>query len=161
MSELRSFKVTSTEDAKQALDYFNAFHDGWIKRMIITSCDELNDDGHVCTGLFHVVMDVIHNNYPGTASPIRPYGQLVQLEFHNVQDIFCDLSAAYVGNTIMSFTIHAANRRRGDINPVEVCLALRLARQYYYRDQRLHELRESQMFTFSDATFGERAGPER
>lgn len=129
--------------------------------MVITSHDEIDEVGHVITGLFHVVMDVVHNNYgwdpdkPVEQASLRQNNQVIRLEFHNAQDIFCDLNAAYMGNTIMNITVHAANRRRGGVNPVETCLALRLARQYYYREQRLYELRESQVFTFSEATFTE------
>ena len=63
---------------------------------------------------------------------------------------------AYLGNTVISLSIANASRRRaGQVRLTEECLGLRLGRHYYVEEQRRYELRESQLFTFTDAVFEE------
>ena len=44
MNEPSSFLVSSAAEAAKVLDYFNAFHDGFMKRVNIISGDEINED---------------------------------------------------------------------------------------------------------------------
>ena len=73
MTEPSSFLVSSAAEAAKALDYFNGFHDGFMKRINIISSDEIDEDrGQSCTGLFEVGIDFAHYNYQdGTRRFIR------------------------------------------------------------------------------------------
>ena len=153
---MTSFTVTSTETATGALDYFNGFHDGFMKRIVIESQDRMEEDrGQTCTGLFDVEIDFAHYNYADGAAPFHPYNQIVRADFRNVQDILADFHVGYTGNTVISLSIANASRRRaGEVVP-EACLAVRLGRHYYVENERRYEFRESQLFTLTDAVFEE------
>jgi hypothetical protein len=162
MSELTSFAVFSEETAAQALDYFNGFHDGFMQRIVFESQDRINEDlGQSCTGVFDVTIDLAHYNYAEGAEPLHPHNQIVRAEFRNVQDILVDFGEGFLGNTIIALSMIPVNRRRGGQTATEQCLGLRLARHYYIEEHRRYELRESQMFTFTDATFVERPSARR
>ena len=156
MTEPSSFLVSSAAEAAKALDYFNGFHDGFMKRLNIISSDEIDEDrGQSCTGLFEVGIDFAHYNYQDGNAPFHPYNQLVHARFRAVQDIFCDFRDGFLGNTIISLSVAPANRRKGGTTATEPCLGLQLARHYYFEEFRRYELRQSQLFTFAEATFGE------
>jgi len=159
---MTSFTVTSTQTAAGALNYFNGFHDGFMKRIVIESQDRMEEDrGQTCTGLFDVEIDFAHYNYADGAAPFHPYNQIVRADFRNVQDILADFHVGYLGHTVISLSIANASRRRagqvviGRMVAPEECLGLRLGRHYYVENERRYELRESQLFTFTDAVFEE------
>ena len=59
------FIIKTIDDAQNALDYFNHFHDGLIKELSMVSRDELGDDGsQSCTGQFDISLGIRHQNYP-------------------------------------------------------------------------------------------------
>ena len=156
MSEPASFRVSSVEEGAKVLEYFNGFHDGFMKRIGIESRDEICEDlSQTCTGLFDVEADLAHYNYQMGAEPLGPHNQVVRAVFRNVQDIFFDLSEGFGGNTIIRLSIVSANRRKGGEAATEQCLSLRLGRHFYLEAHRRYEFRESQLFTFTDATFVE------
>jgi hypothetical protein len=154
-----SFAVSSEASALKVLDYFNGFHDGFMKRMVIQSEDRIEEDlSQTCTGVFDVEIDFAHYNYPDGAAPFHPSGHIVRAQFHHVQDILIDLGGKFLGNTIIALSIAAASRRKGGETATEPCLGLRLARHYYLEEERRFELRETQLFTFTGATFVEAPG---
>jgi len=156
MSDRGSFSVSSVEEATTVIDYFNGFHDGFMKRIAITSQDEIGEDrSQSCTGAFDVEIEFAHYNYQRGQEPLQPYGQIVHASFHNVQDLFCDFREGFLGNTIICLAITAWNRRKGGSSATERCLELRLTRSYYFEEYRRYERRESPLFTFTDATFRE------
>lgn len=76
------------------MEYFNAFHDGFIKRIEITSKDEVTPEkSQICTGLFEVTVIIAHYNYDQGR---QPYNRLIRFAFTNVRDIHMDFRA--VGN---------------------------------------------------------------
>ena len=100
MSELQTFRVSSPEEAATAFDYFNGFHDGFMKRIDIASRDVIDEDhGQSCTGLFDVEIEFAHYNYSDGEAPFHPYNQIVHAVFRDVQDIFCDFREGFLGNT--------------------------------------------------------------
>lgn len=148
------FEVTSVDEGRAALDYFNGFHDGFMKRIAIVSQDDIGEEyAQSCTGRFDVEIDFAHYNYRFEDRP--PHDQIVRAVFHDVQDIFCDFSEGYVGNPISSLYVHAANRRRGGTTTVEPSIALSLERSFLLEEHRRWETRRMQFFTFSAATFSE------
>ena len=163
MSEPVEMKVTSVEEAAKVLNYFNGFHDGFMKRIVITSQNDMDRNDEDLAAQTGVVFDVqivfAHFNYgyePGKSyeRPMRPHNQIIHAEFHNVQGLFCDFSEGFLGNYIMELRIHPANRRYGGGSGTQQCLALYLSRHYHLDDHRT-ELRESQFFTFTEAMFRE------
>ena len=156
MRELANFRISSVEEAARILDYFNGFHDGFIKRIVVESHDEIHTDlSQSTSGVFDVEIDFAHYNYPKGAEPFHPHNQIVRAEFENVQDIFCDLREGFLGNTIIRLSIVSASRRKGGETGTEPCLGLMLGRHFYWEEYRRHEFRESQLFTFTSATFVE------
>jgi hypothetical protein len=149
MSELKRLVISSEETAASALDYFNGFHDGFMKRIVVESRDRIDEDqSQSCTGLFDVHIDFAHYNYADGAEPFHPHNQIVRAEFRDVQDILFDFQSGYLGNTIIGFSIVAASRGR---------LELRLSRHCYLEGERRHELREMRLITFREAVFAEQA----
>ena len=156
MKNAPSFVIHSEESAARALDYFNGFHDGFIRRIVLESRDRIHEDlSQSCSGVFEVKMDISHYNYRDGAEPFHAYNQIVRAEFRNAQGILLDLGEGFLGNTIISLTITAGNRRRAGESSRAPCLSLHLARHYYLEQERRHELREVALFTFTDATFTE------
>ena len=156
MSGLTGFLVSSEETAAKALEYFNGFHDGFMKRIVFASQDRISEDlSQSCTGVFDVEIDFAHYNYSAGAEPFHPHDQIVRAEFRHVQDILIEFRDGFLGNTIIGLSITPGNRRSAGQMATEQCLGLRLARHYYLEEQRRYELRESQLFTFTDATFVE------
>jgi hypothetical protein len=160
MTEPAKYLVSSEESAARALDYFNGFHDGFMKRIAIESHDEMGaDQSQSCTGLFDVVIEFAHYNYANGQAPFHPHNQIVHAEFRNVQDIVADFRYEFMGNAIIGFSIVSVTRRAAG-RTGERALGLRFSRHFLLADQRRHELRESQLFTFTEATFIELPGKE-
>ena len=161
MSAWANFDISSTGEAAKALDYFNGFHDGFMKRIIITSRDEIDENhGQSCNGVFDVEIDFAHYNYRHGDEPFHPYNQIIHAGFRNAQNIFCDFNEGFLGNTIISLSIVPENRRVGGTTSTEECLSLRLGRHFYMEENRRFEFRESSLFTFTDATFREQPSEE-
>ena len=146
MSGPKRFIVSSEQTAARALDYFNGFHDAFMKRIVIVSQDRIEPDfSQTCTGVFDVEIDFAHYNYPLEAEPFHPHDQIVRAQFRNAQDILAEFRDGFLGNTIISLSVTTANRRKGGQTATEPCLGLRLGRHYYLEAERRHELRESQL----------------
>jgi hypothetical protein len=156
MTERATYLVSSEESAARALEYFNGFHDGFMKRIVIESRDEMGEDqSQSCTGVFDVVIDFAHYNYADGGAHFYPHNQIVRGEFRNVQDIVVEFREGFIGNTIIGFSIVSVNRRAGGQTREEEALGLRYSRHFLLEDKRRYELREVQLFTFTDATFVE------
>jgi hypothetical protein len=148
--------ISSLDEGRQVFDYFNGFHDGFMKRMEIVSQDEIDEDhGQQCTGVYDVVVDFAHYNYADGDSPFHPYNQIVRARFRDVHDIFCDLQPGYLGNTISALSVTPKMRITTLGGTPEECLGLQLARNFYIEQHRRFELRQSELFTFKDAVFEE------
>ncbi len=148
------FEVSSVDEARAALDYFNGFHDGFMKRISILSQDDIDEEyGQSCTGRFDVEIDFAHYNYRFEDRPA--HDQIVRAVFRDVQNIFCDLSEGYVGNTIQVLYVNAVNRRQGGTTTVESAMVLSLERSFLLEQHRRWESRRTEFFTFSEATFHE------
>jgi hypothetical protein len=149
-----TFEVSSVDEAREVLDYFNGFHDGFMKRIAIVSQDDIDEEyAQSCSGRFDVEIDFAHYNYRFDDRP--PHDQIVRAVFRDVQDLFCDFSEGYVGNTIQCLYVHAANRRQGGTTTVEPAMVLSLERSFLLEQHRRWESRRTDFFSFSAATFSE------
>lgn len=156
MDERARFEIESVHQARAALEYFNGFHDGFARRIALTSQDRMEEDGsQTASGVFDVEIDFAHYNYARGGRPLQPPGQLVRGTFRAVQDIFLDLREGFLGNSIIRLSVVPVRRRAGGSTAAEDSLALWLARHFYLEEFRRHELRESQIFTFATATLVE------
>lgn len=84
------YVVESAEQAARAADYFNGFHDGFIRRLTLISHDSFEDrDTHVTTGLLDLEIVFAHSNYR-EGQP--RFDQLVQARFSRVRDLRVDFT---------------------------------------------------------------------
>ena len=91
-----ALRITNRADADQILEHFNGFHDGFIKRLEVTSRDRFSivEPGdpaiaHELTGRFDAVIDIAHYNYPVGA--LQPFDQAIRCRFADVRDLCLDL----------------------------------------------------------------------
>lgn len=153
----RQFEVNSAAAADSALDYFNGFHDGFIRRIEIVSRDRFEEIGaQTADGIYDVTIDFSHYNYRSGEEPFHPVDQIVEAEFGDVEDILVDLARDYLGSPITALYIEAERRRRNLMPEPEDCLALSWGRQRYVEEERRYEFRKERLFTFSRAEFRER-----
>jgi hypothetical protein len=67
------------------LEYFNGFHDGFIRRLSLISHDTFEDrDTHITTGLLDLEILFAHSNYRAGQPP---FDQLVQARFFQVRGL--------------------------------------------------------------------------
>src|SRR5215470_3098824 len=79
------YVVASAEQAAAVVEYFNGFHDGFIRRLSLISHDTFEDrDTHVTTGLLDLEILFAHSNYRAGEPP---FDQLVQARFSRVRDL--------------------------------------------------------------------------
>lgn len=153
----RQFEVNSAADGNSVLDYFNGFHDGFIRRIEIVSHDRFEEIGaQTADGIYDVTIDFSHYNYRCGEDPFHPIDQIVEAGFSDVEDILVDLAREYLGSPITALYIEAERRRRNLMPEPEGCLALFWGRQRYVEEERRHEFKKERLFTFSRAEFRER-----
>lgn len=75
--------------------YFNGFHDGFVRSVLLRSHDRfvalgpsVTDIGHETTGRFDAVVEFAHYNY---AAGTQPAGSVVRATFDGVRDFQLDL----------------------------------------------------------------------
>ena len=81
--------VASPEEAEAVLDYFNGFHDGFIKRLTLISHDYFEARGvQVCSGHLDLEVEIAHYNYRDGEPPAT---QVVQARFTHVRHLHTDM----------------------------------------------------------------------
>ncbi len=145
------FDVTDVQSGTAAVEYFNAFHDGFVKELRFSSRDRFPERGvHTTEGLPDLEVTFAHYNYERDT---RPADQLVRATFRGVMNLTTDLTGLGTESAVKYVAIEDATRRRDD-GSEEPCLravvvAARLA------DGDWTEV-ESIRFTFEHATIEER-----
>ena len=105
-------RLRTIEDAKSILDYFNGFHDGFIKQLILKSQDEFKDWGHqLCMGDLSLEITFAHYNY---AAGERPHTQLVEAKFRQVKDPSVNFSGQSHEWSILNVLVTESIRTRED-----------------------------------------------
>jgi hypothetical protein len=144
-------QVRSVDEGVEAMKYFNAFHDGFIKRFLVMSQDHfLPDKSHACTGLFNAEIDFAHYNYRGGQPPPN---QLIRAVFIGVQDVLADFRDAIHSLPITALAVVGGTRVAGNSTEPEPCLVLQMTNQLLQDGQWVP--RTYQMFTFQEAVFSE------
>jgi hypothetical protein len=81
--------VATPEQAETVLEYFNGFHDGFIKRLALTSYDYFEQRGiQVCSGRLDLGLEIAHYNY---RSGEPPADQVVHARFTHVRQLRADI----------------------------------------------------------------------
>lgn len=149
--------MRTAAEGRPVLDYFNAFHDGFIRRIEIVSRDRFEEIGvQTADGIYDVTIEFAHYNYRDGQEPFHPVDQIIEATFSDVEDVYIDLARDYLGSSITGLYIEADERRR-DLRPdTEGCLALLWGRQRYVEEERRYDFRKDRLFTFSEAVLLER-----
>ena len=151
------FEVGSVDEGRAALDHFNGFHDGFIRRIEIASRDRFEEVGvQTADGVYDVTLDFAHYNYRHGDEPFHAVDQIVEARFSDVEDIHLDLAREYLGSSITAVFIEAQQRRRSLLPETEKCLALLWGRHRYVEGEQTYEFRKERLFTFTRALFFER-----
>lgn len=141
--------VATLDQAHAALEYFNAFHDGFIRRLALFSHDVFEARGvHTLSGRLDLELDLAHYSYRDGEPPAD---QIVELRFAEVRDLWVDLPYANGEWAIIDLRVSSATRT--EFGREEDCL------QATMRHHRLDEGRwticEVLRFTFKAAEFTE------
>ena len=148
---MKLIKVTQFDQAKASLDYFNGFHDGFIKRLSLISGDQFEAWGvQSSSERLTLEITIAHYNYQqGTKSP----DQLITASFYEVMNLSMAFSGLSYEWSINHVSISEARRTLED-GRVEACLEAVLT-QSRLNNERQWELYDSLKFTFSRAEFEE------
>jgi hypothetical protein len=87
--------LRSAEDAASIDEYFNGFHDGFVRSVLLRSHDRfeaygpsVTEIGHEVTGRFDAVIEFAHYNY---AAGTQPAQRVVRATFEEVAEFHLDL----------------------------------------------------------------------
>jgi hypothetical protein len=87
MTAAATLPLATLAEARAAIEYFNAFHDGFLRRVTVTSHDRFADrDTQECSGRLDLTLRFAHWNWDFAAGA-RPHTQEVELELHQVRDL--------------------------------------------------------------------------
>lgn len=89
--------IGNQEDALKFIKYYNAFHDGFIKRIYLESKDYFEEEKKenilnkvkVITGEIDLRIDIAHYNY-GAGEP--PFNRVICVKFEEFEDLVIDIS---------------------------------------------------------------------
>ncbi len=144
------YRVTTPDQAQAALEYFNGFHDGFIKRLTLVSHDYFETRGtQVCSGRLDLEITFAHYNYRDGEPPAD---QLIEARFSHLRDIQATLPGDEIGWALQNVHIEPATRRT--LQGEEQCLQARFVQNRLEEGVRwVHA--EALSFSFSEAEFRE------
>ena len=143
------YRISSLSDAMTALDYFNGFHDGFIKQLVLDSQDKFEARGvHQLSGWLDLELTIAHYNYQRDT---RPHDQLIQAKFIQVKDLAVKFSGRPLEWPIITFAIGEA-ARMNEMNQQVKCFQAVLSFSHLQDDQ-TWVLEDDLKFTFSSAEF--------
>ncbi|HSE87649.1 MAG TPA: hypothetical protein VLJ79_15605 [Candidatus Binatia bacterium] len=100
------FVVTDFEQAGVVVEYFNGFHDGFIRRLNLLSHDTFEDrDTHVTTGRLDLEILFAHSNY---RDGVPPFDQVVAARFNQVRDLRMNVTGLSADWPITNFYFETA-----------------------------------------------------
>ena len=116
------FVVATPADAGDALDYFNMFHDGFIRTLSLASYDRFEARGvHSISGRLDLDIVFAHYNYRAGEPPAD---QLVRARFQHVTSLVADLPMAHGEWSIDRVDVEPGVRMSG--RGEEACLVARV-----------------------------------
>lgn len=143
--------VTNLEEANAVLEYFNGFHDGFIKTLSVISHDVFEERGvQASSARLDLEITFAHYNYQQGE---RPADQLITARFFEVMDLSIAFSGQLHEWSVYEVFISETSRALED-GREEACLAAVLL-QSRLRDNREWQRHEDLTFTFRRAAFEE------
>jgi hypothetical protein len=144
-------KANTLEHAVGMLEYFNGFHDGFIKRLSILSRDQFVSRGEQrCAGELGLEITFAHYNYEDGN---RPHDQLVEATFEGVKDLAIEFSGNSYEWAVDDLTIASTERSREGCG-LEACMKAVIV-QKRLNDKREWIRHEDVRFTFRSCSFWE------
>jgi hypothetical protein len=100
--------LKTAEEAAAILEYFNGFHDGFIKQLALNSFDHFESRGvQACSGRLDLELVIAHYNYRNGEPPAN---QVIHARFTHVRDLQADMPGRAAEWTIMNVHIEAGVR---------------------------------------------------
>ncbi len=105
-SEPVALEVRSVEDAARVLEYFNAFHDSFIRQLEVRSHDLFEARGvQVCSGHLDLELVFAHYNYQADR---KSHAQRVSARFFHVSELAANFSGRSHEWTVYELEIRPA-----------------------------------------------------
>lgn len=141
--------MTTPEEAAAILEYFNGFHDGFIKQLTLSSYDYFERRGvQACSGRLDLELVIAHYNYREGEPPAD---QLVHARFKQVRDLQVEMPGKAAECTIMNVYFERGVRT-SDLAE-EPCFYARLLQNRLDEDRWVHY--RALGFSFQEADFDE------
>jgi hypothetical protein len=141
--------LRTPEEAAAILEYFNGFHDGFIKQLTLHSYDYFERRGvQACSGRLDLELVIAHYNYREGEPPAD---QLVRARFTHVRDLRVDMPGKAAEWTIMN--VHFEHGVRPSELAKEPCFHARLLQNRLDEDRWVHH--RALGFSFREAEFHE------
>ena len=141
--------MKTPEEAAAILEYFNGFHEGFIKRLTLSSYDYFERRGvQACSGRLDLEMVIAHYNYREGEPPAD---QLVHASFRHVRNLQVDMPGKVADWTIMN--VHFERGVRPSDLAEEPCFYARLLQNRLDDGRWVHY--QALGFSFQEAQFYE------
>jgi hypothetical protein len=141
--------LRTPEEAAAILEYFNGFHDGFIKQLTLNSYDYFERRGvQACSGRLDLELVIAHYNYR-EGEPTAD--QLVHARFTHVRDLQVDMPGKAAEWTIMN--VHFERGVRPSDLAEEPCFHARLLQNHLDGGRWVHY--QALGFSFREAEFYE------
>ena len=149
-------RLQTESDAREILDQFNGFHDGFIKQLSLRSHDSFEKHGpdetditHRLTGNFDAVIQIAHYNYSG----LQPLDRVVKCYFKRVRDFCLDLREFMSYEWNIRYVEIQPSQRKNENDEVEECFSLVFSWSKLIDNQWSEQ--KQQILTFAEAEFEE------
>jgi hypothetical protein len=143
--------IPNLQDAQKALDYFNLFHDAFIKKLCVTSYDRFEERG-VQSLSGHLDVEILFSHYNYREGKPPP-GQIIRAVFYRAREIQANFLGVSYEWSVNRVEVREAQRKL-ETNQVEACLELVLW-QPRLNDRREWEHQDVLRFSFSSGEFVE------
>jgi hypothetical protein len=141
--------LRTPEEAAAILEYFNGFHDGFIKRLTLSSYDYFERRGvQACSGRLDLEVVIAHYNYRDGEPPAD---QLVHASFRHVRNLQVNMPGKAAEWTIMN--VHFERGVRPSDLAEEPCFYARLLQNRLDDGRWVHY--QALGFSFQEAEFYE------
>jgi hypothetical protein len=141
--------LTTPEEVEAILEYFNGFHDGFIKKLTLSSHDYFERRGvQACSGRLDLDLVIAHYNY---RSGEPPANQLVHARFTHVRHLHADMPGGAAEWSIVN--VYFERGVRPTVRAEEPCFYARLLKNRLYQGRWVHH--KALSFSFREAEFYE------
>jgi hypothetical protein len=144
-----SLIVATPEQAEAVLEYFNGFHDGFIRRLTLVSYDYFEARGvQACSGRLDLELEIAHYNYRNGEPPAD---QVVHACFKHVRHLHADMPGNAAEWSLAN--VHFELGTRPTIRTEEPCFYARFMQNRL--DSGEWVIYAALGFSFREARFGE------